>query len=272
VKRWIPDVRSMTAFWILSASVLAACASHGSSADASVEGPQGPQHGTIFVASGGSEVPAISPTANLELPDDAEACQSDVTVDACRIQTACNPTNVTPVAGGQITFGTTPPTTIVSTATAPGTIESHDVGEISGGQPVTFAIDGTGAVPAMSASVVAPTQVTITSNFDGVRIPATSDYVLTWTGATTGTVELDVSYGIDGDFTLVDCAFPAAPGQGTISMAALQRMPYGGLARLDVSDAATQQAGAWTIDFLVGYDAVWADGSYAQGILDVAPN
>ncbi|HEX4452361.1 MAG TPA: hypothetical protein VH143_15900 [Kofleriaceae bacterium] len=98
------------------------------------------------------------------------------------------------------------------------------------------------AVPAMSASVVAPTQVTITSNFNGVRILSTSDYVLTWTGGTTGTVGLEDSYGIDGDFTLVDCSFPAGPGHGTISMAALQLIPYGGLTRLGVSNAVTQQA------------------------------
>ena len=239
---------------------------------ASVEAPQGPQTGSIYVFSGGSEVPPISPTVTLQLPDYSVSCQSDVTVDRCRIRTDCNPTNVTPVSGGQIILGTTPPTTITSTAPAPGTVEYYDVNDISPGQPVTFSIAGTEAVPAMSASVSAPSQVTITSNFNGVRIPATSDYSLTWTGATTGTLDLGVSYGIDGDFTLIDCSFPAAPGEGTISMAALQLFPYGGLARLSVSNAVTQQTGAWTIIFRVGYDALWADGSYAQGILDVAPN
>ncbi|HEX4454210.1 MAG TPA: hypothetical protein VH143_25275 [Kofleriaceae bacterium] len=256
---------------ILITGLLAGCSSHMQSPidDAAVGGPQGPQTGSIFVFSGGSEVPPISATATLVLPDDPFTCESDITVDACRIRVDCNAIDVTPVGGGQITFGTTPPVTIVSTAPAPGFAESDDVGDISAGQPVTFLIAGTGAVPAMSASVPAPSQATVTSSFDGTPIPTTSDFVLTWTGATTGTLELGVVAGIDGDFGLVDCSFPAAPGSGTISKAALQMFPSGGLARFELSNAVTQQAGAWTIELGVGYDALWPDGSYAQAVLNL---
>ena len=45
--------------------------------------------------------------------------------------------------------------------------------------------------------------------------------------------------------------------------------PSGGLARFELSNAVTQQAGAWTIEFGVGYDALWADGSYAQTVLNL---
>lgn len=219
--------------------------------------------------SGGSEVPPISPSVTLELPDITEVCQSDTTVDGCRIRTGCNPTNAPSVSGGQITLGTTPPTTVASTAQPPGTVEYYDVNDFSPGQPVTFSIAGTGAVPAMAASVPAPSQVTITSNFDGTLVSKSSDYVLTWTGATTGTLDLSVSAGIDGDFGLVDCPFPAAPGTGTISAAALQMFPSGGLARFEVMNTAPQQAGEWTIEFGVGYDALWADGSFAQAVLNI---
>jgi hypothetical protein len=263
-------VRSRAASIFITIAV-AGCPSHTPSTgnDASADGPQGPQQGSIYVFSGGSEVPPISPTVTLQLPEYTLACQSDVTVDGCRIRSGCNPTNVTPVSGGEITLGTKPPTTIVSTAPPPGTVENYDVNDISPGQPVTFAIAGTEAVPTMSASVQAPSQVTITSNFDGTRISKSTDYQLTWTGATTGTIGLNVETGIDGDFGFVNCSFPAASGSATLSTAALQMFPSGGDAAFDVTNAVTQQAGAWTIVFGVGYDALWSDGSFAQGVLNI---
>lgn len=221
--------------------------------------------------SGGSEVPAISPSATLELPNDTDVCESDVTIDSCRIRVDCNPSNPTPVSGGKIAFGTTPPSVITSMPPAPGFVEFHGVGDVVAGQLVTFAVDGTGVVPAMSASVLAPSQVTITSDFRGTTISSGSDFVLTWTGGTTGTLDIGDVLGIDGDFTLIDCSFPAAAGSGVISMAALQKTPGGGLTRIGVSNDATEQAGEWTIDFEVGYDALWPDGSFAQGVLNVAP-
>ena len=44
-----------------------------------------------------------------------------------------------------------------------------------------------------------------------------------------------------------------------------------GVAGLYVSNLATQQAASWTIDFAVGYDALWPDGSYAQSTIEVVP-
>ncbi len=253
---------------IFVTAALAACRS----SEAPVDGvPESPQHGTISLFSGGSEVPSIMPTATLALPDDLAACHSDMTIDACRIRTLCNPTDVMPVGAGQVALGTTPPVTISSVPVAPGSVEWHHVGDFAAGQTVTLATDGTGAVPALSASVVAPTQVTVTSRFGSMAIPSASDYELTWTGGTTGTVHLGVSSGVDGDFTLLDCSFPAAPGRGTISAATLQAFHSSGLARIDASSVATQQAANWTIDFIVGYDALWTDGSFAQANFTVAP-
>lgn len=249
---------------------LVACGSSETSHDASSDSDS-PQHGTISVFSGGTETPPTTPGATLLLPD-LVICRTDVTIDACRVRTICNPTTEAPVSAGHVTFGTTPPVTITSTppAPGPGAAEFHDVGDFSAGQTVTISVDGSGAIPALSASLVAPAQVTVTTRWDS-PISRASDYEVSWTAGTTGTVNLGVSAGIDGDFTLLDCSFPAAAGQGTISAMTLQTFNGYGLARVDVSDVATRQAANWTMDFVVGYDALWTDGSFATGVFGVEP-
>jgi hypothetical protein len=249
--------------------VLAAC---GGSSQASIDASSDSlQHGTISVFSGGAEIPPTTPGATLLLPD-MVICQTDVTIDACRVRTICNPTTESSVSAGNVMFGTTPPVTIMSMPPppGPGAAEFHDVGDFSAGQTVMFSIDGSGAIPALSASVVAPAQVTVTSRWDS-PISWATDYELTWIAGTTGTVNLGVSAGIDGDFTLLDCSFPAAAGQGTIPAMTLQTLHGYGLGRIDVSDVATRQAANWTMDFVVGYDALWTDGSFAGGVFGVEP-
>jgi hypothetical protein len=161
-------------------------------------------------------------------------------------------------SGGQLSLGTTPPITIQSTVMPP-LADWHDAVAFSEGENLAMSIDGTGAVPAMATSVVAPSQVTITSRFD-TPVPPMTDYTMTWTGGTTGIVELGVSSGIDGDFMLLNCRFPAAAGQGTITAAALAAYGFDGMMGVSVSNITTEQAANWTVDFAVRFYALTSTG------------
>jgi len=222
-------------------------------ADAPVE-DTAPHHGTIQLYSGGSQLTAPKPSVIFELPDDPMICASDVTIDSCRIRRLCNAKEQTMFAGGNLALGTTPPITIESTV-VPRNADWHDAVAFSGGEAITMAIDGTGALPPMSTSVVAPAQVTITSRFD-TPVPPMTDYTVTWTGGTTGVVELGVDYGTDGDFMLLNCRFPAAAEQGTISAAALAAFGFDGTMGIGVSNVTTVESAHWTVDFTVTFYAL----------------
>jgi hypothetical protein len=150
-----------------------------------------------------------------------------------------------------------------------GQVEWYEAVEFAAGETLTMATDGSGTLPAMAGSVTAPTQVTVTSRFDA-PIASGSDFELTWSGGTTGRVALYASYGTDGDFMLMQCSFPAASGHGTITAAAIQAYGFAGLASVATFDHTTVQVANWTVDFVVGFDGLWPDGSYARGGFDVA--
>jgi hypothetical protein len=244
---------------------LAACKGPGAAlADAAADADEAPHHGTIELFSSGAEVPGIKPSVTLTLPDDQLICASDVMIDGCRIQKVCNPGNSSTVGAGELTLGTSPPITITSMPVARGQVEWHEGAEFAAGEAIAVTTDGSGTLPAMAATVSAPAQVTITSRFDA-PIAAGSDFELTWNGGTTGSVALYSSYGTDGDFSYLRCTFPAASGHGTITAAAIQAYGFDGLASVYTFDVATVQVANWTVDFVVGFDGLWPDGSYAQG-------
>jgi len=220
--------------------------------DAAVDGA--PHHGTIELYSGGTEVPAMKPSVIFELPDDPFICATDVTIDGCRIRKLCNESGAPQFGGGSLTVGTTPPITIESTVT-PHNADWHDAVAFDEGQAIPMSIDGAGSLPPMTTSVVAPSQITITSRFD-TPVPPMTDYTLTWTGGTTGVVDLEVSYGTDGDFMLLSCRFQAASGQGTITAAALAAYGFDGLLGVSVSDVTTEEVANWVVDFVVSFDSL----------------
>jgi hypothetical protein len=124
------------------------------------------------------------------------------------------------------------------------------------------------SVPAFNTTLVAPQQAVITSRFDSASVPAGQPLTLTWTGTVSGVVRLTAFAGTDGDFNYLDCDLDAAPGTGMISSAALKAFG-GGLVRLYAADLIDVSVDHWTLEVSVGFDAVWPDGTFAQGLLRV---
>jgi hypothetical protein len=137
------------------------------------------------------------------------------------------------------------------------------------GEEITVSAPG-GSVPAFTTNLSVPKQAVITSRFDSATVPAGQPLTLTWTGPETGVVRVTAFAGTDGAFSFIVCDLPAGPGIGTISYAALHAFGGGGgVVRIYVADIVELSLEHWTIEVSVGFDAIWPDGSFAQGLLRV---
>ncbi len=111
----------------------------------------------------------------------------------------------------------------------------------SGGETLTVAAPGD-VVPAFSTTILAPTsKIALTepqpSSFDDSGIPSVdvsrlSDFVVQWTGAQSGQVDVGLSGYAAGDGgaqvpALLECLFDGPSGSGTVPSALLQQVPPG---------------------------------------------
>jgi len=163
------------------------------------------------------------------------------------------------VGAGELTlFGASLPTAGVKANLVTGLydVPSTPVGTFAGAR---FTMKATGAdVPAFEIAATAPSRVALTaptcagdtcSALDG-----SSDIPVQWTGGGTGTVVVRIYPNIaTGDrYGTIQCAFPSAPGGGTISRALASRMAKGDVKFVQWEEASERAvAGTYDLELLL---------------------
>ncbi|CAN5623216.1 hypothetical protein BH11MYX1_BH11MYX1_40510 [soil metagenome] len=197
------------------------------------------------------------------------SCRASATFGSCVVRTHCEDTRdpITFFSAGEITFeNTTSPVTLT-----PRSIGGYDGMGIADGRlfdPATMlAAHAVGAdVPPFDLSLKSPESMTgvspaLTTHNEFLR---TSDLVFTWMGVTQGSVSVSIVDGID-DVSSITCAFVGADGAGRVPASALAFYDDdGGRVLVEAYAAVSTTLDVWTVQFSVGADAVWADGSIGQ--------
>lgn len=96
-----------------------------------------------------------------------------------------------------------------------------------------------------------------------VTISRASDYTLTWTGGTSGRVDVGAS-SAGNNTAYVFCDFEASAGTGTIPAALLSMLPAGqGGIGITGWASTSKQVSDWGLYFSLFYDSLWPDGTLA---------
>lgn len=242
--------------WLLGLVASVGCGTTGDDGGAMVSA----NRSSLTLYSAGVESLPVHPSVRTEFPTVERSCESDTIVDGCRVQIFCvgDTPSAESFSAGTITLMTTPQTVV------PAGSWWVTANPFKGGTAIE--ILGSGAeIPAFDLSVVAPMQATITSRFDMERVPAGEPLVLTWSGNSLGHIIVNGFYGTDGPFNYVRCALDAAPGTGSISRAAMDAFG-GGVLRLSSEASLAANVEGWNLDVAVVLDAIWEDGTFAQGV------
>jgi hypothetical protein len=152
----------------------------------------------------------------------------------CKVRTCTGGTPSTPTSVSAGTITVEGKETLILTPDA-----TNDY-ELAGGTGLlwdpgqTITISAAGAeVPAFTHALQASSPVTVTSPAappadTPLSLDRSKDFVLTWTGGTTGAVT--TLWKVEGTdpFVSIQCAFAASDGEGTVPAAALQALPESG--------------------------------------------
>jgi hypothetical protein len=149
----------------------------------------------------------------------------------------------------------------------PGTQNYVNAQPFQEGQAIGVQASGAD-VGTFETSVTAPMQATVTSRFDQTTLAAGQPLILTWSPATSGVIRVRGFYGTDGDSNYLDCPLDGASGTGTISAAAIAGFG-GGILRLYAESSTRLHVSDWDVDVSITFDALWSDGTFAQGLLKV---
>lgn len=146
----------------------------------------------------------------------------------------------------------------------------------SGGEPVSVSAPGA-EVPAFSAQVIAPSQVTITApalpaGGAHLAIDRAKDFPVAWSSGGSGQVELRIAIlSMDPSSTPsyeLDCDFPSSAGTAMVPSAALSLLPkdsgpltFAALSRGSVA------AGKFDVEIQLSSPAVWANLMSGQTLI-----
>jgi hypothetical protein len=180
-------------------------------------------------------------------------------------------------SAGTLTIGGTTPafsltydTVTAQYAVVPAVPSDHLL--FTGGETITFSAAGAD-VPAFTATLVAPAQLTITSPalpVGAFAIDTSKDLVFVWTGASVGKVTFNIGTTTTSTATavarsLLSCRFDASALTGTIPIATLRKLPKtdaATTARLGTDHSNTTEilAGDYSIALAVGSAINGTDG------------
>ncbi|HEY4057147.1 MAG TPA: hypothetical protein VGM39_11090 [Kofleriaceae bacterium] len=150
-------------------------------------------------------------------------------------------------SAGTLTFGTSPPTTLVPSGSGTYTAAQMDHA-ISG----NVSINAAGAtVPAFTATVTVPTNAILTQPAivaGKLTINRASDLVVKWTGGS-GNVAVGVGYSYTGGSVFVNCTFAASAHQGTVPATMMSQLPSGSTGSFSATmrSQTSKDVGAWSI-------------------------
>jgi hypothetical protein len=129
-----------------------------------------------------------------------------------------------------------------------------------------------GDIPGFTAGLAAPSPITLTQPVapgSGWTIDPTTDLTISWSGTTTGVVDVQLlSANIDFGET-VDCQFPASDGSGTVPAAlvgyGVRTNQWNTYAIASLGEARADGSTGYAVDLRASYVANWSDGSLAMG-------
>ncbi len=127
-------------------------------------------------------------------------------------------------------------------------------------------VSGAGeTVPAFSASLTAPTQVTVTTPVPGM-IARSTPFTLAWFQASAGRLEIALKVAGGSTQSYLSCGFDVASGTGVVPAEALGALPAGnaGIAVQTVVER-TVAAGPWEVRVFAQADAQDATGAEWRG-------
>jgi hypothetical protein len=245
------------------ACALAACGSGGGDDSGPDAAPPG-HAGGVALSSLKSTSPALASTAASAAFTDS-ACTQSARTGGCYIQT-CTPSQ-TYVSGGTVTIsGGSETITLMPRADNMYQTFSAMTEVFQPGQMASVSTTG-GTAPAYMATLTMPSRITITApakSTTAVGVDRTQDYTITWSGGTSGDVELFASSTTNPN-SYVICAIPASAGSGTILSALLSMLPAGMGSISFIGWSTTQKiSGDWSLYFSLFEDALWPDGSIAS--------
>ena len=139
----------------------------------------------------------------------------------------------------------------------------------TGGEAVH--VHATGATaPVLDVTTTAPAAAVITqpATASTIQVDHTMPLTFTWTG---GSGSLAVTMYDEIAALSMRCELPAAPGTGSIPVAALAHLPVGSTATLVLSTEGdgTSTPTGWTVDLAVLVEARYANGTLAEGSLQI---
>jgi hypothetical protein len=141
----------------------------------------------------------------------------------------------------------------------------------AGDESVTFAAQGD-TVPAFSENVTYPLSLLMSApqmpaGPGPAMVPRTRDLVLTWTrGQADMVLRVHSEKIVGATLRLFDCTVPSAPGTFTVPRAALQAVGMSAELTVDTYHRHTFQAGAYTVDILIGGSVLTPNKMRAIGI------
>lgn len=196
-----------------------------------------------------------------------ETCPVMETIGPCDV-VMCSFTSTGPMSAGAITVtGAQRPITLATGGDGTYALFQSTTPLYAGGETITFAAAGA-AVPAFEVALTAPREVRITSPAEPAAVLAITrsrDLSLTWTGGTTGRLQV-VLYGPGQGATSLFCRFAADAGTGTIPTAALAMLEAGqGAFAMATIALAEVEAGDWLVQASAYTNAVWPDESLVSG-------
>jgi hypothetical protein len=228
--------------------------------------------GNVLLTSGSYEDGTIQPLIAQAVfyPSVAATGCSIAPLDGCTLETCVAGAGSTaPLVGAgsiTITGGAYP---LVLTEPTPDSVygPAMDGGLLAlwnGGEGLVVTASGD-VVPAFAGSLIAPTQVTVTTPMPS-SIVRSSPLALSWSGASAGKLTVDLSAGTGTNDYYLECQFDVSAGTGTIPAAALAVLPAGSagmtvstLDRVDVED------GAWTVQIFAQTNASDTSGAEYEG-------
>ena len=219
------------------------------------------------------------------------------TTDGSCSVTECDTTPAAPVeAGAPVDAGTPPkPANAGAIDVTGGTIGAEGielaVGETglytavsgqtklwAGGEDISVKAAGD-TVPAFAQKVKAPSIVTLTEPTlpaagQQLTVDRTKEMKITWTGGTSGDVQVAISGSAGNKLTSISCTFPASNSNGAITAAALGKLPVVSAAPdtgsffLSSSSSTAFKQGDWTLS-LSATSFGKAGSSYASAQLKI---